>query len=86
MIDYNDSLLDETSNDTPYDLRTHTFSSKLQDVFKLGADHTFRLGVDYKHQTFVYGYRAQLSGPIAPKLEENNFAADAHGYGISMIG
>jgi len=57
----------------PYNQSTQLYVSQLQDQFTVGSDHTFRVGMEYRFQTFSYGYDAELE-PISPKLNENNYS------------
>lgn len=72
----NESLLSEPSgNGFGYDQETELFVSQLQDQFTVGTQHTFRVGLEYRYQNFVYGYGDELD-PISPDLKENNYSAN----------
>ena len=66
---------DSANGDSPYGLNTQLLVSQLQDQFKVGDDHIFRIGTEYRYQSFIYGYSDQLE-PQSPKLDENNFSAN----------
>lgn len=72
----NDSLLSEPSgNGDAYNQKTQLFVSQLQDQFTAGTAHTFRVGMEYRYQDFVYGYDGELE-PISPDLKENNYSVN----------
>lgn len=66
--------LDETTDGgAPYAFRTDLIDSQLQDQFKIGADNTFRVGLEYKHKAFEMS-GAQIIEPESPALAEDNYA------------
>lgn len=72
----NESVLEEVlSSEAPYNQKTQLFVSQLQDQFSVGSSHTFRLGLEYRYQDFIYGYGQELE-PINPDLRENNFSVN----------
>ncbi|MDD5587408.1 MAG: TonB-dependent receptor, partial [Alphaproteobacteria bacterium] len=67
------SLNEPTGGGAPYNFTTDLVVSQLQDQFKIGADHTFRAGLEYKHKNFrMTG--AQIIEPAEPALGENIYA------------
>jgi outer membrane receptor for ferrienterochelin and colicins len=67
------SITEPTDGGAPYTFATNLIDSQLQDQFKIGADHTFRAGLEYKHKTFRMS-GAQINEPASPALTENNYA------------
>lgn len=57
----------------PYGLKTNMFVSQLQDLFKIGANNTFRAALEYRHKNFRNTAAAIV--PQAPNLVEDNYAA-----------
>ncbi len=66
-------LFEPTDGGAPYGFTTNLVVSQLNDQFKLGSDHTFRLGLEYRYKTFKDD-GAQLV-PVSPYLDEENYAA-----------
>ena len=59
-------------------LTTDLAVSKLEDQFKIGADNTFRVGVEYRNKTFSANGSPEAEVlPERTALEENNYAASA---------
>ena len=62
-------------------LTTDLAVSKLEDQFRIGADNTFRMGLEYRNKTF------ENSGvdlvPEQPALEENNYAEAPPGWQVN---
>jgi iron complex outermembrane receptor protein len=67
------NLTETTDGGSPYIFKTDLIDSQLQDQFKLGADHTFRVGLEYKYKTFAMS-GAQLVESESPALAESNYA------------
>lgn len=57
----------------PSGLTTDLIVSNLTDQFKIGADHTFRMGLEYRHKEFRIG--GLTIAPGAPSTAEDNYAA-----------
>ena len=73
-INNNVSTIAESSDGgAPYNQSTQLYVSQLQDQFMIGTDHTFRIGMEYRFQTFSYSYAAELE-PMSPKLNENDYS------------
>ena len=48
--------------------------SQLQDQFKLGADHTFRAGLEYRHKQEVFSSTDDLDVPSSPEIDNDVYA------------
>jgi outer membrane receptor protein involved in Fe transport len=57
----------------PYGLTVNMFVSHLQDLFKIGANNTFRAAVEYRHKKFTSTSAAVV--PQDSELVEDNYAA-----------
>jgi outer membrane receptor for ferrienterochelin and colicins len=67
------NFYEEPTSAGPYRLWSSLFVSQLQDEFKAGADHTFRLAIEYRHKDFTSsGVESIVENP---DLAENNYAA-----------
>lgn len=67
------AISETTDGGSAYGQNTQLFVSQLQDQFTAGTQHTFRVGMEYRYQRFIYGYSAELE-PISPELRENNYS------------
>jgi len=56
----------------PYGITVGLLVSQLQDQFKIGTDHTFRVELEYRHKNFT-NTGAEVV-PQTPELSENNYA------------
>ncbi len=52
---------------------TDLIVSSLEDQFKLGVDHSFRVALEYRHKTFTDMNGTALLAPSAPRTEEDVF-------------
>lgn len=68
-------LYEPNDGGAPYGFTTNLVVSQLDDQFKLGADHTFRLGLEYRYKNFKDD-GAQLVS-LSPAIDEHNYAASA---------
>lgn len=66
-------ISETTDGGSAYGQNTQLYVSQLEDQFSIGSNHIFRLGMEYKFQTYTYGYSAELE-PISPKLNENDYS------------
>jgi len=67
------NFYEEPDGGRPYSLWTSLFVSQLQDQFKSGTDHTFRVALEYRYKDFTSA-AAELV-PQNSDLQENNIAA-----------
>lgn len=49
--------------------------SQLQDQFKGGLDHTFRVGLEFRHKELTYSSTENLDVPSKPQIDNNVYAA-----------
>ena len=68
-------LYEPNDGGAPYGFTTNLVVSELNDQFKIGSDHTFRLGLEYRYKNFKDD-GAQLVA-LSPALDEHNYAASA---------
>ena len=74
-IYYNHSLVsnDEISQSLPhYEDTSNLVSAELEDQFKIGKDHTFRISTQYQHKDFNLDAPAAIA--LNTGVSENNFA------------
>lgn len=64
------SIDEPTDGGAPYVTTVDLISSQLRNQFKVGADHTFRASLEFKHKKFKMK-GAQLLEPQSPELSEN---------------
>ncbi len=68
-------LYEPTDGGAPYGFTTNLVVSQLDDQFKLGNDHTLRVGLEYRYKNFKDD--GAFLAPIVPALDEHNYAANA---------
>jgi iron complex outermembrane receptor protein len=68
-----DTIYSSISTTIPFGLTTDLVVSSLNDQFKVGSDHTFRTGLEYRHKDFRL--TAYQIAPGSPAYHEDNYAA-----------
>ncbi len=68
-----DTIYSSLSSIIPFGMTTDLLVSNLNDQFKIGSDHTFRTGLEYRHKDFRLTAYQIAAG--SPSSHEDNYAA-----------